>query len=227
MLALEFDPTRLGLTETWAAASVDVTVGLDTETFSLPAGITDAYSAYAALVEWMADPARLWAPMSVELTWTSESSDNGIPVVQFWPSNINELDDFSPNADWRALTQGVDNPVAVTIRPELGWTLQEWVPRGLRGDGTAKGATRDSVPVWGDLRWTAEAVMTRATLDAFTALLYAATSPRRGWVLQQSTGPSGIDQWGIWRQAAIGAVTVSREGARLYRVAMELSGAAL
>lgn len=224
MLTLEFDPTRLGLTETWAAASVDVTVGLDTETFSLPAGITDAYSAYAALVEWINDGARPWALLDAELTWTNGTSGTNIGCVQF---GVTGVDTLAKNADWSGLADSSEVAATTTIRPELGWTLQEWVPRGLRGDGTAKGATRDSVPVWGDLRWTAEAVMSRATLDAFTALLYAATSPRRGWVLQQSAGPAGPDQWGIWRQAAIGNVTVSRQGALLYRVAMELSGAAL
>lgn len=224
MLSLEFDPARLGLTETWAAAEVDVTVGMDTETFSLPAGITDAYSAYTALAAWVSDGARPWAPLAAEVTWTDSTSGNGVPCVQF---GLSAVDSLARNADWLALADSVEVAAATTIRPELGFTLQEWLPQGPRGDGTAKGATRDTVPTFGDYRWTAEAVMSRTTLDGLTALLYAATSPRRGWVLQQSTGPTGPDQWGTWRQCAIGEVTVDRAGPRLWRVSMQLGGAAL
>jgi hypothetical protein len=103
--------------------------------------------------------------------------------------------------------------------------VRTWIRRGYKGQAAAYGATRNGVVGLGDLQATATGILTRDEVDSLTALLYAATSPRRGYILQESTGPSATPgAWGTWRAVSIGEVTVERAGPTLWRVSLELGG---
>jgi hypothetical protein len=224
-LCVEFDGQRLGTGYAWASATVSVTYGLDTEVWTPSADVADPYTAYSELAAWIADPARAWATVtvSVSVTWERGILDigNGAGGVEFGLAYSIAPDTFTPSAAFEALTAANENPYAVSVWPPNGWTVKQWHRQGFMGDASNTGPARPGATGLGAIAWTAEAIMPLDDCNALQALLKAATSPRRGWILQESTGGTPA-QYGTWRQVAIGPMTQARAGVSLWRVTLEL-----
>lgn len=229
-LSIEFDPLRLPTVDgySWAAVSMVIDYGAySSDTWTLSAGITDPYSALQDLMTWGQDPARPW---------------DGEPFTVRWSRYLAGVDGLTGTAAWEPVEWQIvggtddafsllfsgDGTAATTIWPASGWDARTWLRKGYKGQAAAYGATRSGVVGLGELGATATGILNRSEVDSLNALLWAATSPRRGWILQESTGPSATPgAWGTWRQVSIGEVTVERANSTLWRVSLELGGDAL
>lgn len=225
-LCIEFDGQRLGTGYAWSAATVSVTLAPDTEVWTPSAVVADPYTAYTELAAWIADAARPWSPVTAEVTWQRALLNSGSGGVGLGLACSVEFDAITPSAAFEALTDAANNAYPVSTWPPSGYNVREWKRRGYTGDAANTGAARSGVTGLGDLAWTAEAVMPWSEVETLTDLLAACTSPRRGWILQQTTGGTPT-QYGTWRQVAIGAIQSSRLGPSLFRVSIELGGDAL
>ena len=229
-LSIEFDPLRLPTVDGYSWANVALSadyIGIGDEPWTLAAGVADSYGALRDLLAWGQDAARIWHPDPFTVRWTRGLAGvdglTGVAVLEPVEWAVE-----SPTADAEALLFGAPSSAATTIWPASGWDVRTWVRRGYKGQAAAYGATRGGVVGLGDLQATATGILSRSEVDSLNALLYAATSPRRGWILQESTGPSATPgAWGTWRQVSIGEVTLDRAGPTLWRVSLELGGDAL
>jgi hypothetical protein len=230
-LCVEFDGQRLGTGYAWSSATVSVTYGLDTEVWTPSADVADPYTAYSELAAWIADGARPWASVTASVTWQRGILDigNGAGGVELGVAYSVLPDTFTPSAAFDALTTVNDNIYPVSVWPPNGWTVKQWHRQGFMGDASNTGPARPGATGLGAIAWTAEAIMTLDDCNALQSLLKAATSPRRGWILQESTGgiptPYTMSRqvdYGTWRQVAIGPMTQTRAGVSLWRVTLEL-----
>jgi hypothetical protein len=225
-LCIEFDGQRMGTGYAWSSATVSVTYGLDTEVWTPSAAVAEPHTAWSELAAWIADAARPWSPVTATVTWARGTLDDGSGAVEFGIVYSVDPDTFTPSAAFEQLSAANDNLYPVSTWPPTGYNVREWKRRGYMGDAANTGAARAGVTGLGDLAWTAEAVMSWSEVQTLTDLLAACTSPRRGWILQQTTGGTP-SQYGTWRQVAIGAIQSSRLGPTLFRVTIELGGDAL
>lgn len=212
MLALE---TR----DDWSTVGADVTVGVDTETWTLSAGIRDAYGAAMDLVAWYNDGARAWSD-TMTMTPTdgfATTAVNGTRLQGWLPVfTAPLLDTITGTAAFDALLQG---ELAVgTSWPKGDWDLQLWERRGAGGDACALGAARAAVTGTGFRQMTLRATLTLGDLEQLQIILAAARNPRRGWVLQQSRG--------IWRQVELGPVRIQDAALAIWTAEIEAAGVA-
>ena len=226
-LSLEFDPARLPTVDGYSWANVSATISYPTyssDTWTLTAGITDPYAALQDLIAWGQDGARPWDGEPFAVRWTRYLSGvTGETGTAAWEP-VEWSIDSAPDDTYSLLFSG-DGTAATTVWPSTGWDVRVWRRRGYKGQAAAYGATRGGVVGLGDLQATATGILTRDEVDSLQALLYAATSPRRGHILQESTGPSDTPgAWGTWRAVSIGEVTLERAGPTLWRVSLELGG---
>jgi hypothetical protein len=220
-LCVEFDGQRMGTGYAWSSATVSVTLGLDTEVWTPSADVADPYTAYSELAAWIADGARPWAPVTASVTWIRTFLASGSGAVEFGLVYDVEFDAVTKSAAFEALADAANNAYPINVWPPNGWTVKQWHRQGFMGDASNTGPARPGATGLGAIAWTAEAIMPLDDCNALQALLKAATSPRRGWILQESTGGAPT-AYGTWRQVAIGPMTQARAGVSLWRVTLEL-----
>ncbi len=216
MLAIE-------TTATWAF-SVDVTVGVNTETYTNLAADRDAVTAVTALVAWANDAGRAWSG-SRTFSWDwSRHSDSGGALLVLACSGT-----FSLSAG-AATNLGL--PAAVGVVGVVGTApaLGTWAPvsrvsvRGnLRvlaaGDGCGDGAVRPGVPGTAAKNPQVSAIGTAIDAARLAAILATASNPRRCLVYQLHKA--------TWLTRALGDISRSSAGPMHYAFELTLAGLAL
>lgn len=190
----------------WQSVSCDVTVGIDTETWTCPASIDDAYSALADLADWFGDAGRPWTA-TMEILWTRLGGEvfaaASNPRWEIEPSTAITLA-WSTEAQAALETDSPSDRFGTGhgAMPSNGWGLSGSTTRGsMPGNASAQGTMRPGVPALAMIRPTAVAGFDYDGAELIAALLARTPSPRRCRVLD-------ID--GTWRQYALSGVSRER-----------------
>lgn len=236
MLIVDYDPAAAGRSNVWTDASIDVTVGADTETFAVTTE-RNRLSVWLSLIDWYESASRAWYPSAgTALAWYQTTTGGaGYRIVRF-PFPLLGVDATSTSAAWDELMADQDGPEPPdSLWPDSGVDLQRWRRQIPKGNGGAAGAALAGV--LGDRRTTIRAVLDATNMTGIGELLRAADSPRMAWVLQLSTGPHQlIDSppssdltvaLGTWRRVALGEVKIQRTGLHLWALEAEVGGDAL
>ncbi len=206
----------------WPSVTCDVTVGIDTDTWTCPASIDDGYAALADLADWFGDAGRPWTA-SMSIIWTRLGGEvfaaASNPRWEVVPST-------STTFLWSTEAQAALEPDSSTDRfgtghgalPCNGWGLDGGTTRvGLPGMASAQGTMRPGVPVLAAIKPSAVAGFDYDGTELIAGFLARTPSPRRCWVLD-------ID--GVWRQYAL--ANVGRERRKTIWIhTLELAGDAL
>lgn len=206
----------------WATVSCDVTVGINSETWTCPGGIDDAYAALADFADWYGDAGRPWTA-SVTVAWSRLGGEEFAGL-----SNLRWLMQFSSTTvlSWSSEAMLALEPDDVDERegtgagaqPCNGWGLDGSTTRiSLSGTAAAQGAVRLGVPVLAAVRPSAVGGFDYAGTELLARILALSPSPRRCWVLD-------ID--GMWRHYALGSVSRERRGT-IWIHTLDLAGDAL
>ena len=237
MLIVDYDPETAGRSNVWTDVSIDVTVGSDTETFTVTTE-RNRLSVWLALIDWYESPSRAWYPSSgTALAWyqTTTGGPDFYKVTAF-PFPLLGVDSISVSAAWIELMAADDGPEPPdSLWPDSGVDLQRWRRQIPKGNGGASGAALAGV--LGERRTAIRAVLDATDMTGIGELLRVADSPRMAWVLQLSTGPhpliasppnhSATVALGTWRRVALGEVKIQRTGLHLWSLEAEVGGDAL
>lgn len=206
----------------WAGVSCDVVVGINSETWSCPSGIDDAYAALVDFCDWYGDAGRPWTA-SATVAWARAGGEQfgGSSAIE-WQLSFSTSTGLTWSSDAETALQ-TDDPAAATgiasgVLPCNGWGLDGATTRdGLSGTAAAQGAVRPGVPVLAMVRPTAVGGLDYAGTELLAQYMALTPSPRRCWV-------PGID--GVWRQYALGGVSRDRRKT-IWIHTLDLAGDAL
>lgn len=209
---------------TWAGEEVEVTVGVDTETweFDTEIGGTSAsmYDFATSLESWFNDAGRAWTG-AASLSWAVSTRSDGQVRITFTSTASCTLTITAGLATFTGMTTPHTGTSHVT-RGTYGSCCARFAVSHWQRHDTATGGTSSSGS-WtmgqqavAPRRPTVEAVLDEAQHMALTDALRIASSPRTAHIYQ--TYPAG------WREVHLGPVQVSRAGRVLYRATLEVLG---
>lgn len=213
MLAIE-------TTDTWTF-SVDMTVGVNTETFTGAAADRDAYAATVAFVAWANAAGRAWTgTRTFSWTWVRQSSTGGAILVLSATGGT-----FTITAG-AAARLGLPASVGATIVIGTTAATGTWAPvstiaisRNLRvlgkGDACGDGAVRPGVPGLAGSRPSLAAIGTATDAARVAAVLADASNPRRATGYQRHTDS--------WLEVALGRASRGAVSTTHYRFDFEVA----
>ena len=224
-------------TDLWTSASVDVTVGAATETYT-HAGHPSAYHLADDFTDWANAGGRAWHGAAL-FTWTWSKADNTGAALSFSVSGVASAT-FAPDATWATLTSMTGTTAATwsatdgatgTACPFRGLTVSggqgsgHWTVRrayrfsGDSGDASATTATRPGVPGLFGLAPAVGAI--GDTLDAarIQAVLTSLSNPRRLAVYNVERTR--------WHELAFAEFSVEPLAAKIFSMTVTAAGEAL
>jgi len=209
--------------DNWAW-SIDVTVGAATETFTNAATDADVVAALQALVDWANAAGRAWTgTRTFSWAWARHAASGAALLTLSAVGGA-----FSLNAGALATlgfgaVAGVTSTTGAAAAGSWAPALPVSVRRNVRlldaGDAGGNGAVRPGVPGLACRMPKLDALGTATDAARLSAVLAAASSPRRAQVWQLHTSS--------WVGLAVGAVSRSAQGSQNYRFAFEVAGDAV
>jgi hypothetical protein len=206
--------------DNWAW-SVDVTVGAATETFTNLATDADAVAALQALVTWANAGGRAWTGTRVfSWAWIRHAASGAALLTLSATGGAFSLTAGALTTLGFAAVAGVTSTTgaaaAGTWAPALPVSLRRNVRLLDSGDAGGNGAVRPGVPGLACRLPKLDAMGTATDAARLSAVLAAASSPRRAQVWQLHTSS--------WIELAVGAVSRSAQGSKAYEFAIEVAG---
>ena len=223
--------------DAWKSASVDVTVGAATETYT-HAGHGSAYDLLTDFVTWANAGGRAWSGVAL-FTWAWAKADNTGAAVSVSVSGVASAT-FAPNATWQALTSMASATAATwsatdgatgTACPSRGLTVAggqgsgHWTVRrayrfsGDGGDASATTATRPGVPGLFGVAPAVGAVGDTADAARMQTVLTSLANPRRLAVYN-------VERL-RWHSLAFAGVEVTPTAPKLFSFTISAAGDAL
>lgn len=228
--------------DSWAQASVAVTVGAATATWTCAATSTSAFDAMTDLTTWANAAARPWFGVALfDWAWARQSSTGGAVLrirngggVFGYAANATAISLLGIAAGAGALeyvgtvaaagTWSSGPGVAISLRMGVNW---------LKGQGEASGvgALRPGVPGLAPWLATCRPVVNAQECARLTSVLARAANPRRAWLrlsnVARSTEYIVPPDAAGWKLVAVGAISRNRQGASLWTIDLTISGEAV